>query len=127
MFEHVIVSTINGHEWTARGLVAANELIDHACPYWAGQLTWERADDNDGRVLLGYERDNDNAVAEIRDVGVTVEYMPEHHRSSHEAAGYDCLADAGRYPGNGAIRVEVERDEADELLEEHGDWARVVE
>ena len=58
---------------------------------------------------------------------VLVEIMPEHHRSSHEAAGYESIHWCGRYPHNGAIRVEVERDEADELLEEHGDWARVVE
>lgn len=57
---------------------------------------------------------------------VTVEIMPEHFRASHEAAGYAGIEWCGQYPANGALRREVTRDEADELLEEHGDWARVI-
>jgi hypothetical protein len=41
---------------------------------------------------------------------VLVEYMPEQHRSSHDAAG-----NAGSYPHNGAIRIRVQRDCADRL------------
>jgi hypothetical protein len=49
-----------------------------------------------------------------------IEYMPEHLRSSHRAAG-----NSGRYPHNGAERVYVEGDiQASEL---HPNWASVVE
>jgi len=57
---------------------------------------------------------------------VTVEFMPEWLQASHEAAGYDSIEWCGRYPANGAERVEVEANEADELLEQYGPWARVV-
>lgn len=42
---------------------------------------------------------------------VTVETMPDHLRESHRAAG-----NWGRYPGNGAIRSQVMRFEAEEMV-----------
>ena len=57
---------------------------------------------------------------------VTIEIMPEHLRDSHETAGYSSIEWCGQYPGNGAERSLVTRDEADELLEEHGEWARII-
>lgn len=57
---------------------------------------------------------------------VTIEIMPEHLRDSHEAAGYSSIEWCGQYPHNGAERSQVTRDEADELLEEHGEWARII-
>jgi len=42
---------------------------------------------------------------------VTIEEMPAHHRGSHRAAG-----NWGRYPGNGATRRRVSRDEAEEIV-----------
>lgn len=55
---------------------------------------------------------------------VLVEYMPDHLRVSHGAAG-----NSGEYPANGAVRVRVERECAELLLREPSerDWARVVE
>ena len=41
---------------------------------------------------------------------VVVEFMPEHLRASHEAAG-----NAGIYPHNGAVRIRCERSCADRL------------
>lgn len=57
---------------------------------------------------------------------VTVEYMPEHLRSQHQAAG-----NSGSYPYNGAMRVTVSATCADRLLN-GGDgsddgWAWIVE
>lgn len=61
---------------------------------------------------------NDNA---------TIEIMPEHLRATHEAAGYCGIAGCGQYPINGAERLNVSRDIAEELLEEHGDWAQIID
>lgn len=52
---------------------------------------------------------------------VTVEVIPEHLRASHEAAG-----NRGSYPHNGADRALVAPACADDLLAEHGEWARIV-
>lgn len=52
---------------------------------------------------------------------VVVEYMPEEHRSSHDAAG-----NRGTYPANGARRIRVERSCAARMIEHDGDWAEVV-
>lgn len=51
---------------------------------------------------------------------VLVEYMPEHLRGSHIAAG-----NCGTYPGNGAIRIRCEESCAQHVLEGNGDWAAV--
>jgi hypothetical protein len=53
---------------------------------------------------------------------VVVEWMPEQHRASHEAAG-----NAGAYPANGSRRLRVERSCAERILEDSGDWARILE
>ena len=50
---------------------------------------------------------------------VLVEYMPEHLRDSHTAAG-----NVGTYPHNGSIRVRVERSCAERLA---GEWCREVQ
>lgn len=52
---------------------------------------------------------------------VVVEYMPEQHRSSHEAAG-----NSGLYPHNGARRIRVETSCADRIVEHDGEWAEVL-
>lgn len=119
MFEYCITKTCFGKTYTSRGLEAANEQLDELCPEWAGHLTWDRDDDQIGRRLVAYL--GDKQVAEIRDVGVEVEYMPEHHRQSHIAAG-----NRGIYPHNGALRIDMHRDDVEDFLAEHGDWAHVV-
>ncbi len=54
---------------------------------------------------------------------VTIEEMPDQHRSSHRAAG-----NWGVYPINGATRREVSRDEADEIIESDPDgYAHIVD
>lgn len=50
---------------------------------------------------------------------VIVEYMPQHLRSSHTAAG-----NTGIYPANGAHRIRVERSCADLICDD--DWTTVV-
>lgn len=50
---------------------------------------------------------------------VTVEWMPEDIRASHEAAG-----NSGYYPNNGARRLTVERSCAESLVD---DWTSIVE
>jgi hypothetical protein len=50
-----------------------------------------------------------------------VEFMPEHLRGSHEAAG-----NSGVYPHNGAVRISVSLACADLIVEHDGDWARVI-
>lgn len=52
---------------------------------------------------------------------VTIEWMPEHLRASHEAAG-----NSGTYPENGAVRLCVARSCADRLLEQDAEWTREV-
>lgn len=52
---------------------------------------------------------------------VRVEVMPEHLRSSHEAAG-----NSGSYPDNGAVRLRVSRECADLMVAADGDWVEVV-
>lgn len=53
---------------------------------------------------------------------VVVEWMPEHLRASHEAAG-----NHGECPVNGAVRVAVERSCAETMLAEDGpEWANVI-
>jgi hypothetical protein len=52
---------------------------------------------------------------------VTVEWMPEHLRASHEAAG-----NSGRYPANGARRIAVSRSCANAMIEHDGEWVRIV-
>lgn len=54
---------------------------------------------------------------------VVVEYMPESLRESHAAA-----RNSGVYPHNGAVRVAVERECAERLMESEGDsgWAEIT-
>ena len=54
---------------------------------------------------------------------VTVEWMPKHLRSSHEAAG-----NIGTYPANGAIRLRCNPECAERLVEgEDEQWASIVD
>jgi hypothetical protein len=48
---------------------------------------------------------------------VRVEWMPEQHRASHEAA-----RNRGTYPHNGAIRLRVSAECADHMVEADGEW-----
>lgn len=52
---------------------------------------------------------------------VRVEYMPEQHRTSHDAAG-----NRGAYPANGASRIRVSSACAAQMLEHDADWASIV-
>lgn len=52
---------------------------------------------------------------------VILEWMPEHLRASHEAAG-----NRGAYPHNGAERLRVERSCAEAIVEADGEWAEIV-
>lgn len=52
---------------------------------------------------------------------VVVEWMPDQHRSSHEAAG-----SRGSYPGNGAQRARVSVDCYEHMRAEDGDWIEQV-
>lgn len=52
---------------------------------------------------------------------VEVEYMPEHLRASHVAAG-----NRGSHPGNGSIRIRVERSCAERMVEADGEWVEVA-
>lgn len=51
---------------------------------------------------------------------VRVEWMPDQHRASHEAAG-----GCGLYPHNGSIRSRVHRDCAERMIEIDGEWCRI--
>ncbi len=53
---------------------------------------------------------------------VLVEYMPEHLREGHAAAG-----GAGVYPVNGAVRIRCERSCAEAIVETEDGWAEIVE
>jgi hypothetical protein len=54
---------------------------------------------------------------------VTIEWMPPHLRSSHEAAG-----NAGTYPSNGAVRLRCNPECAERIIEgEDEKWAFIVE
>lgn len=57
------------------------------------------------------------------DIGATVvvEYMPEHLRSSHTAAG-----NSASYPDNGAVRIRCHEDCAEELVEADEEWVSIV-
>lgn len=52
---------------------------------------------------------------------VIVEWMPEHLRASHAAAG-----NRGVYPHNGARRIRVERTCADAMVRDDGEWCEIV-
>jgi hypothetical protein len=52
---------------------------------------------------------------------VVVEWMPEHLRSSHQTAG-----NRGSYPANGAERIHVACECADEMIDADGDWCAVI-
>lgn len=52
---------------------------------------------------------------------VQVEWMPEQHRSSHEAAG-----NSGVYPHNGAVRLTLARSHVKAVLKDEGKWAHEV-
>lgn len=51
---------------------------------------------------------------------VLVEYMPEQHRASHEAAG-----NRGSYPSNGAQRIRVSRECAAHMVRHDGEWCEI--
>lgn len=53
---------------------------------------------------------------------VLVEVMPHEYRESHRAA-----RNMGTYPHNGAIRIRCERSCAEAVLDDAGDWARIIE
>lgn len=72
---------------------------------------WGVHDGNEWRVHLSYEG------------MVLVETMPECHRASHRAAG-----NWGVYPANGAERMLMTRDEAEELIEDDEDgYTHIIE
>ena len=52
---------------------------------------------------------------------VVVEWMPEHLRASHAAAG-----NSGCYPANGSVRLAATKTCAELMLEHDGEWAMVV-
>lgn len=52
---------------------------------------------------------------------VRVEWMPEHLRASHEAAG-----NRGAYPHNGAVRSRVKISCAERMIEHDGEWCEVI-
>ena len=57
----------------------------------------------------------------VVDDAVTVEFMPECLRSSHEAAG-----NQGVYPFNGGERLRCHPDCADEIIEDNEGWAEIL-
>lgn len=59
-----------------------------------------------------------------REETVVVEYMPDHLRSSHEAAGN--RGNRGAYPHNGARRIRVDRSCAEAMVRDDGDWCEVI-
>lgn len=52
---------------------------------------------------------------------VEIEWMPKHLRASHEAAG-----SRGKWPGNGALHLRVERDCAEYIMQNDGEWSAIV-
>lgn len=52
---------------------------------------------------------------------VIVEFMPEHLRSSHAAAG-----NRGSYPANGSRRIRVERSCAETMTRHDGEWCEEI-
>jgi hypothetical protein len=52
---------------------------------------------------------------------VVVEYMPEYLRQSQTASG-----NMGRHPNNGSVRVVAQRDCAEMLICEEGDWSSII-
>jgi len=77
------------------------EEIGCECGYWSGEACCWRGPESET---------------------VVVEYMPEYLRASHRAAG-----NSGIYPANGAVRLRVERSCADRIIEDAGEWARVLD
>ena len=76
------------------------EVVDCACGEWSGErCQW----------------------AGPQDETVLVEWMPEHLRASHEAAG-----NRGAYPGNGSTRIRVERSCAERMIECDGEWCEIA-
>lgn len=58
---------------------------------------------------------------ELGDDSIEVEWMPEHLRSSHEAAG-----NAGAWPHNGSVRLRVTPRCAESLAEDAEGWCHEV-
>jgi hypothetical protein len=58
-------------------------------------------------------------AADLDDDAVTIEWMPPYLRSSHEAAG-----NRGVWPHNGAQRLRVTPECADDAIEADTDWVR---
>jgi hypothetical protein len=52
----------------------------------------------------------------------TVEWMPEHLRSSHDACG-----NSGSWLHNGSLRLRVEHSCANQLMQEEPDWCRKLD
>jgi len=57
-----------------------------------------------------------------RSATVLVEYMPEHLRGSHIAAG-----DRGSHLANGSVRIRCEASCADRMVEHDGEWCEIVD
>ncbi len=53
---------------------------------------------------------------------VLVEFMPDHLRGSHAAAG-----NSGLYPHNGACQIRVERSCAERMIETDGEWCEIID
>lgn len=53
---------------------------------------------------------------------VVVETIPKHLRASHTAAG-----NSGTWPHNGALRVVMNRADAEELVEHDPQWSVILE
>ena len=71
----------------------------------------------------GSHSDSGPCYASVPENGcVLVEYMPQHLRASHTAAG-----NSGVYPHNGSLRIRVHPDCAQEILLFDPDWSREVQ
>lgn len=52
---------------------------------------------------------------------VTIEFMPRHLRSHHEAVG-----NRGTYPANGAVRIRVAPECADLMRTDDSEWCHLI-
>lgn len=83
-------------------------------------------DDLDTTVVpceCGSHSDGGPCYASVPENGcVLIEYVPQHLRASHTAAG-----NSGVYPHNGSLRIRVHPDCAQEILLFDPDWSREVQ
>lgn len=105
----------------------ADEIGDVGMDWLRTRLGLEIETDDRGVVAAAVQRcecgewSGERCEGTLGEDAATVEYMPDHLRASHTAAG-----NRGSHPANGSVRIRVTPECAAIMVDTDGEWCSVV-